>query len=644
MALYTPQEPAALRSDASVSAKVLTATHPIYDQFINRWLQFLDLYEGENLGKYIHRHARESSTSHEERVKRIAYRNFCAPVVDLYVHYLFSKPITRTAGERAVTLPSERRREAPVLRQKGTLTLIQGGKEAPTSGGGKPNTGTDGDWERWLLDVDHNGSTIDRFMADVARFAFIFGHMFVVPDMPRVDAPPRNEAERRQLKLEPYLVYYFPTEVPNWDLDDQGKLLWARLREFPGGGVGPFGERRTTQLGRAQQISTYADPSLGRVDRRHYLTNRPTRARYRTWTRDRWVVHEVDKDRVTLVAEGRHNLGQVPLVPVYNRRYSRYPFVGQSLISDVSLLNTEILNLDSLINEAVYQSVINILVLGRQPQDSEEIIIGANNVLEYAGDKPPYFLTPSTAPLAYMESRIQGMREEIYRLAKLGGGLGLEPRSVPSGVAAAFEFNETNKVLAERGDELESAEDSIHDLWYRWMGAQRHGVIDYPDDFSVQSFEEELRLATQTKQSLRSPTARREMEKRVAKRILHNVSEETMARIIFETDVVPESVESFTGPVYYDPMTQQVKQPGTDSAPVGVLGQLYEETQQQAGVPEEDIQEQGQAPPPSQEEQQLAQAQARQQVEQGQQPALPPKVPPKPGRQQKSKSKKKGAP
>lgn len=613
LALYTPQESAALRPDTHVSAKVLTATHPIYDQFINRWLQFLDLYEGENLGKYIHRHARESSTSHEERVKRISYRNFCAPVVDLYVHYLFSKPIIRTAGEQTVTIPSQRKREPPAPRQKSKLTLIQGGKDTAA------NT-IDAEWERWLLNVDRNGNTIDRFMADVARFAFIFGHMFVVADMPRIDTPPRTEAQRRQLKLEPYLVYYFPTEVPNWDLDDQGQPLWVRLREFPSGAVGPFGEQRTTQMGRTQkQITTYADPTLGRVDRRHYLTSRPVKARYRTWTRDRWVVHDVDRDRVELVAEGRHNLGQVPLVSVYNRRYSRYPFVGQSLISDVSLLNTEILNLDSLINEAVYQSVINILVLGRQPQDAEEIIIGANNVLEYAGDKPPYFLTPSTAPLAYMESRIQGMREEIYRLAKLGGGLGLEPRSVPSGVAAAFEFNETNKVLAERGDELESAEDRIHDLWYQWMGTQRHGLIDYPDDFSVQSFEEELRLATQTKQSLRSPTARREMEKRVAKRILHNVSEETLERIVFETDVVPDSVESFSGPVFYDSMSQQVKQPGTGSAPVGVLGQLYEETQQQQGVPEEEIQEQGEDAPPSQEEQESEQVQMQQRGEQGQQ-------------------------
>jgi hypothetical protein len=303
---------------------------------------------------------------------------------------------------------------------------------------------------------------------------------------------------------------------------------------------------------------------------------RQAQARYRTWTRDEWRIHDVEGNQVTFVDSGKNPLGEVPVVVVYNRPSSRYGFLGQSLLYDIARLNIAILNLDSLIDESVYQSVLNILVIGRQPDEREELVTGPNNVLEYAGDRPPYFLSPSTAPIAFMEDRIQRFREEIYRLAKLGGGLGLEPRSAPSGVALAFEFNETNAVLAERADELENAEQGVHRLWYKWLDADFRGLIDYPDDFAVQSFQEELQLVTAGKQAIRSPLFRKELEKRAARRLLRNAAPDLIDEIGREVDFIPEAVESFTGPVFYDPLAQAIKQP-TDPNPIGQLGQLLEQ-------------------------------------------------------------------
>jgi hypothetical protein len=531
----------------ALSARALTRTHPLYDKFLSAWVMYLDLYEGENLERYIHRHARESAESHAMRAKRIVYRNFCAPVIDLYLHYIFSKHISRT----------------PV----------------PGAPAAVPTGGIEGEWVEFQKNVDRRQNTIDRYMVQVARYALIFGHVFIAVDMPTVRQPPRHEAERKQRGLRPYFVTYFPTEVPNWALDEDERLLWIRFREPLPDAADPY-----LVKDRDTRYAIDEDPLLAYPASHRRLGRRPHRARYRTWTRTEWAIHEVRGDTVLLVDQGVHGLGEVPVVPVYNRRSARYPFLGQSLIADIAKLNVGILNMDSMIDEAVYQQVLNILVIGRQPQDAEEIIIGTNNVLEYSGDRPPYFLSPSTAPTAFMEDRTQRLREEIYRLAKLGGGLGLEPRAAPSGVALAFEFNETNAVLAERADELENAESAAHRLWHKWLRSEWRGAIDYPDDFSVQSFLEELQMITTGGDAIRSPTFRRTLEKRAAKRILRNTEKEVLERVDQEIDFIPEIIKTFSGPIFFDPLTQDVRQPGAPG-PIGAYGAMV---QQQTAPPQQD--------------------------------------------------------
>ncbi len=586
-----PEYPARRNGDAPrlnpdfsrVPADVLRATHPIYDAYINRWLMYLDLYEADNLGRYVDRHERESASSHRARINRIQYRNFCGPVADLYTHYIFSKPIVRTSA--AETGNTSLRKGATPIR-KGNLRLVKGT--------GSSLRGPAQEWEAWLKNVDRRGSDIDRFMSDTARFAFVFGHMFVAVDMPTIAQAPRTEAERKKMHLQPYLCQYFPTEAVNWELDEDESLVWIRFRELAVNNQSPWEARTRDQY---EAIQLLADPRLARKNT-YYRTQSPGRARYRTWTRNEWVVHDIVGDQVKVVGQGTHDLGEVPVAVVYYRKLSRYPFIGQSLLSDIALLNKDIMNLDSLISEAIYQQTINILVMGRQPLQKKEEVLGPDNILYYTGDRAPYFISPSTAPVSFMEQRIVGLRDEIYRLAKLGGGLGLQPQSVPSGVAAAFEFNETNKMLTERADELQNAEALIQALWFRWMHQEPQGQVDYPDDFSVQSFQEQLQFVRDAKTSVRSPTFKREIEKQAVKHMLPHADEETLDRIIREIEVVADSIDSFSGPVYYDPITQEVKAPSQQQpgAVVGPLASLL--------APEEQAQEQV---PPEQGQQMPAQ-------------------------------------
>lgn len=509
------------------------------------WKKCVDFYEGTNLSLYIRRHARESIASHASRASTTTYRNFTQPVVDLYIHYIFSKQIVRAESEKQ-----------------------QSGQPRKSSGTGKQ------EWVNFHTNVDRQGTPIDRFMAEVGRWAFIFGHSVVLVDLPRLkDAQLRSEADRLKHNVRPYFSLYSPVDVTNWDEDHEGKLHWIRFREPLDGVIDPFHKRSREEEEQAGRV----------VDN----LERPKSARFRTWTRDAWYLHELRGDNVKLVDSQPHWLGEVPAVFFYNRRLTRRRSMGLSLVSDIVGLNQEILNMDSLIAESVYQSVLNILVLGQQPEEEEEIIIGANNVLTYRGERAPYFLSPSTAPLDFMEQRVQRMREEIWRLAKLGGGLGIEPRAAQSGVSLAFEFNESNRMLAERADELESGEFQLHRLWHRWFGREWEGLVNYPEEFSINSFEQEVAMLTSSKQVMRSPTFTRTLEKRVMKRLLPGIGKETIEAIEKEIDLIPDMVSTFTGPVFYDAILQQTN-PAGGGNPVGEIARLIEFMNKQQKVGEGD--------------------------------------------------------
>lgn len=169
----------------------------------------------------------------------------------------------------------------------------------------------------------------------------------------------------------------------------------------------------------------------------------------------------------------------------------------------------------------------------RSPTNPSEIIIGSNNTLEYDG-APPFFLAPATDPGAFIQAQIEKAVQEIFRLAKLGGGLGVEIQSQRSGIAHAYEFNETNRTLAEKADELEKAENLVHKYYHSWMQESWNGSVDYPDSFSVESFDVELNLANSAKQTISSETFHNEMDKRVVRKILHNINEEVLKTIIEE--------------------------------------------------------------------------------------------------------------
>jgi len=533
--------PAAFTGEEQDVLKVLAETHPQYKDRAVTWRTYLDCYEGTNLQRYLHQHLRESTKSVDLRRARLYYLNYCQPVIDLYTHYIFSKPaIRKESPEEVLQTQSHEGLVDQYMALAGGLGEL----------GGLPANEDLSEWRQWLRDVDRKGQSMDRFMAETSRYAGVFGLVYVLIDLPQTGSKLETEQQRLDLGIRPYLSMYFPTEVPDWGLDADNRLIWIRFREPLEEKVDPFKSRDKIKSQKSKSMGQRGTPPA----RSGTQNLQPLDGIYRTWTRDQWFVHKVEDGHVEELNSGPHPVGEVPVVPVYNKRLSSYPFLGQSLISDISRINISILNWSSLIDEEIYQKTLNILAIQRQSTDKAEISIGSDNVLEWDGGAAPFFLTPSSDPGSFIATMIDRCREEIYRLAKLGGGLGLvSPQNVPSGTAQAFEFNETNRTLAERADEIESAENAIHRMWHRWLGLDWQGVVDYPEDFSVESFADELEIAMKAKQQVRSPTFKREVEKKIARKMMHNVNPMMQNVFGLEIDLLPELVIGPFGPMYFTP-------------------------------------------------------------------------------------------
>ena len=519
--------------------KVLEATHPLYDSNVRYWKMYEECYcGGPTIAKWIHQHMRESKTSVDQRRARYFYPNYCQTILDQYMAYVFRKGVVRQAvrkdtevGSQAVVQQAydNEQYQMAVAQQQGNGPPL----EKPAPGPGvqvadpqaeaskrlsaskikkKRKSSTEDELEEFWRDSDRLGSSIDTIMTEVGIWMMVYGQYHVIVDMPVVKKEIKNELERKQQGLRPYLTLVNPICLTNWEYDRYGDLLWIRIKQDTSSEISPFIERP-----------------------------KKTIYEYHTWTRDSWYVHRCEGDKVEETDKGDHELEEVPLVSFYQAQKVHLAPISHSFLRDIGPLNLAVLNWGSLIDNEAYERCLNILVMECSQMTPAEIVIGTNNVLQYEkGGTPPHFLAASTVPAAFIQTMIREAVQEIYRLSRLGGLTGRVVREARSGVAYKFESQELNQALASKADKLEVGERRLHELHEKWLGREWQGVIDYPEEFGIESVEEEVQLLTQVKQQLRSPTLKRLLEKKSASKLLGKVPKSVLSTVEEEIDLLEE--------------------------------------------------------------------------------------------------------
>lgn len=487
--------------------------HPDYIANAEKWQKYLNCYEANDIYQYIRQHTRESREIYENRVARGYYYNYCASVVDLFVAYLFHAPIVRDP---------------------------KGSGEA---------------YQALYDDADLAGTKYVYFLEVLASFAQIFGHVGVLVDAPK---PPEggyaNEAERLANNGRPYLTLVRADQIKDWELDNQGNFVWVKI------------EVSRPEPDRAWNVSVDTES-------RHFII----------WTRENWeewkVVGEAGANPIaTKVDSGEHSLGVVPLVIVRNEKLPSHPWFGASSLRDIADINLAILNWSSLGDEEIAERCLNILTMEADSGDSAATLSHSNVLTYAAGSQPPQYLTPGVTPLELIGKWIDRAKDEIYRLAKLGGSTGLlGVREATSGIAYAYEFNETNQSLARKAESLEQAEYEIHRLFAKWLNTNFDGSIIYPKEFGVDDFITEFQILAEGRNNLTSETANKELQKKTVGKLFAREPMELRAKMIKEIEAsnsVPIGiVESFqTVPGALTSGSGAQTKPGSSDTPTGSAG------------------------------------------------------------------------
>ncbi len=319
----------------------------------------------------------------------------------------------------------------------------------------------------FLEDADMDGRSLDAFMKDVAVWSSVFGHAWIVMTKPSLGAP--TLGAEQALGVRPYVNLLTPLTVMDWK--------WSR---------NPNGGYELTYFKYIEEV----------VDKITVV---------REWTKDTIKTWEMDdeKKEAAMVLEEVNQLGVIPAVLAYNKR-SIVRGIGVSDISDIADLQRLIYNYNSEVEQSIRLDGHPSLVVTPDTQYGSGA--GAVIVVPENSDPglKPYYLEHSGGNVGSIHASIEQTVQAIDRLSNTGGVRGTETRTL-SGVAMEVEFSLLNARLAEKGDNLELAEEQMWNLFGMYQGREWMGEIEYPSSFNIRDLQREYQQLNIAKQAATDP-------------------------------------------------------------------------------------------------------------------------------------------
>jgi len=268
---------------------------------------------------YLDRFPREDTEKFKRRINGAHYSNYIAPLTDLKLSFILRKEF------------SVENRPDPLI--------------------------------DWRNDVDQRGTTWDEVFPDMALRAATVGWCPVVVDMPPApvnqDGSPAliTRAIQQQLGIYPTTVPLFPANLPDYQTDENGSFVWAKVR-----------------TDYTEQLSPF--------DKKTNVT------RYTIWFRDTFSIYEVRHDtsgkpNVTIIAEETgHGFERVPIAILKNKPAPDDPIKGIPMHGQESVEARALFNRSSELDEHMRSQVFALLVLASEANEEVgEITVGTDNAI-----------------------------------------------------------------------------------------------------------------------------------------------------------------------------------------------------------------------------------------------------------------------
>ncbi|MCL4235514.1 MAG: hypothetical protein KJ042_13455, partial [Deltaproteobacteria bacterium] len=233
---------------------------------------------------------------------------------------------------------------------------------------------------------------------------------------------------------------------------------------------------------------------------------------------------------------------------IYQRGYHR-SFVHVSdtvegiilaLEADREKVACEIFNLGSLLGEILYRQTFSQLVAegsaAEYGENGDIARLGTSSIFLYPeGHRAPEYISPDAAQADLLMRRIDGLIDEVYRLASLSRGSAREGR-LQSGISKAFDFLDTNHALADAADNVARAfERALAIAAPDW-----NARIRFPGDFGVS---DAPALLDETERTLAldgiGPVFRRRVLERLARAVLRELPGDQREEVLREIATEP---------------------------------------------------------------------------------------------------------
>ena len=404
----------------------------MYNYNRNNWKYLLVSYLGGDdyrRAGLLTRYQLETDSEYQARLNATPLENHCKAVINVYNSFLFRNEPEREFGMMA----------------------------------GWPEI------DSFLDDADLEGRNLNGFMKDVATWASVFGHCWIMVTKPNLGFTTR--AEELASGVRPYVSLLTPMNVLDWQYtrEANGKYVLKYLKYVE-------------EINGSQQT-------------------------IKEWYPDRiesWNVNFDDR-KVTEHEVSVNGLGKIPAVVAYNSR-SSVRAMGIPDIADIAHLQQFIYNMTSEVEQTQRMDAHPSLVKTPETQAGT----GAGSIISMPENLDPglkpYLLEYNGASVTGLYEAINHAADAIDKIADTGSVRSTTSKSM-SGIAMETEFQLLNAKLSEKADNLEQAEEGIWRLWAEYMGMCWDGDIEYEDSFSIQDASNEYTKLQTAKSAATGPEA-----------------------------------------------------------------------------------------------------------------------------------------
>lgn len=426
-------------------------------------------------GSYLIPHPREQEEKYIRRKNMSYYINYVKPVVDSHVNPIFkNKPIRK---------------------------------------------GLSSTYEKFIQDVDGNGTTLTRFMKKAAIRAKLHGVEFIVVDMEQIEEGQIvTEKDIIEQRLYPYLYLVSPAQVNNWALDKFGRLIYFSYT---------ITNNTVDDEGNIKSVGeTY------------------------TWTNDYCIRQINGEDKRKFV----NPLGIIPIVPLYGAINDSDTLIPQSDVYAIARTNYALFNACSENRERTRAQAFSLLVYPVAEDDDynsgdEPLQYGTADMILYKanGSAKPDFITPPTDSTEIMLGEINFMIKEIYRMANLQLVTGVNQYNV-SGLAKEWDNQQLFQTISELAQGLQEAEYKIAKVFSRYMGENMENIsVAYNNQYGIVDSTAVLTNATQALALNICGSYNEAMKEQVIRATLKDIDSTAVDAIIQDlrsTDTAEDGLES----------------------------------------------------------------------------------------------------